>query len=205
MAMAATRPHRRAVGVAAWLVFPEDSVPPAPVQPGYRYATAGFEEIDALGGSRHEYPAVTSITVRRSPCGRLLEWRPLRARSLAYEVCDRQLRSIRDVHRFFGRRERRVYRCAAGSSLRRGWRCTLDGTTEVARGGIVGTERIGGVETVHVRLTTRLTGDVEGTGTRDFWLRPDGIPVRLAATNESSTRSVVGRVRYRERYELELR
>lgn len=202
-------PLAAGAGLLGWWLLPEDSVAPAPPEQGgraYTYATAGFEEIDALGGARHVYPAATTVTFRRSGCGRAFVWRPLRDRSLAYELCDGRLRAIRDVHRFFGRTERRTYRCAPESSLRDGWRCVFDGTTEVARGRVVGVESVGGAEAVHVRLTTRLTGGVDGAGSRDFWLRgSDGFPVRFAATNESSTASVLGRVHFRERYGLTLR
>lgn len=196
-----------ATGLAGWLLLREDSPVPAPVGPGtFAYATSGFEEIDILGGARHTYPATTGLTIERSRCGRRLVWRPLRDRSTAYELCGGRLRSIREVHQFFGQRDRRTYRCTASSSLRRGWRCTFEDTTEVARGGVVGAPRVDGVDTVHVRLTTRITGATDGTGTRDFWLRrTDGFPVRLAATNENSTPSIVGLVDYRESYELRLR
>ena len=195
------------VGLVAWWLFPEDSSSPAPVEPGaYAYATRGFEEVDILGGARHQYPATTGITVKRSGCGRVLDWRPLTDRRTAYRLCGGRLRSIREVHDFYGRRDDRVYECAPSSSLRRGWRCTFDGTTEVARGGVVGTERIGGAATVHVRLTTTTSGNTEGTGTREFWLRrPDGFPVRLAATNDNTTGTFAGDVHYRERYVLQLR
>lgn len=196
--------------LVAWWLFPKDTTAPAPpIERGvltYAYHTVGFESVNILGGARHNYPSRTLIAVHRSSCGRLLVWRPLRDRSTAYELCGGALRSIREVHEFFGQRDRRTYRCAAGSSLRSGWRCTFKNTTEVARGGVVGRERVGGVETVHVRLTTRITGDTEGGGARDFWLRrSDGFPVRLAATNDNFTASIVGRVHFRERYELELR
>ena len=37
----------------------------APGDPGlYVYATLGFEEIDALGGARHDYPSETFITIQ---------------------------------------------------------------------------------------------------------------------------------------------
>ena len=194
--------------LAGWSLMPDDSPAPAPIEAGaetFAYTTRGFEEVDALGGARHDYPATTRITLRRSGCGHLLVWRPLRDRSTGYELCGRELRSIREVHEFFGRRDERTYRCAAGSTLTRGYRCTARGTVEVARGGVVGVEGAGGGHAVHVRLTTRSSGDVEGTGTRDFWLRRrDGFPVSLAATNANSTASMLGRVHYRERYALDL-
>ena len=109
------------------------------------------------------------------------------------------------MHEFFGTRDERTYDCTSGSSLSGGWRCQFEDTTEAATGGELGTERIDGVETIHVRLETRISGDTNGTGTRDFWLRrSDGFPIRLTATNDNKTSSAVGDVAYRERYELEL-
>ncbi len=195
-----------AAGLIGWWQLPEDSTSPAPERPSaYEYATRGFEEVSILGGARHDYPDASGVAIRRTPCGRRIVWRPLADRITSYRLCGDRLRSIHEVHRFFGRRDARTYRCEEGSSLSRGWRCTFDGATEVATGGPVARRRIDGTEAVHIRLTTRISGDVEGTGKRDFWLRrPDGFPLRLAATNDNSTGSPVGKVDYRERYELRL-
>jgi hypothetical protein len=194
------------VALIAWWQFPEDSSTPAAIRPAaLDYATRGFEEVSILGGARHEYPDRTGVVVRRTGCGKRIVWRPLEDRVTAYRLCGGRLRSIREVHRFFGRRDERVYRCAPGSSLRDGWRCAYDGTTEVARGGPVGTTRIAGAKAVHVHLDTTIGGDVEGTGTRDFWLRrPGGLPIRIAATNENTTGTPIGPVDYRESYDLRL-
>lgn len=149
---------------------------------------------------------MTGVVVAGRGCERRIAWRPLEDRSTTYRLCGDRLRAIDEVHRFFGRRDARTYVCEAGSSLRRGWRCTYDGVTEVARGGAVGIERIGGDAAVHTRLRTVISGEVEGTGTRDFWLRRrDGFPVRIAATNENSTGTPAGTVEYTERYDLRLR
>lgn len=195
-----------ALALIAWWQFPEDSSSPAPVEPGaYEYATRGFEQVSILGGARHGYPETTGVEVRGRGCARRIAWRPLEDRSTIYRLCGERLRAIDEVHRFYGRRDVRTYVCEEGSSLSHGWTCTYDGTTDTARGGPVGTVRIDGAEAVHVRLRTTISGAVEGTGTRDFWLRhADGFPLRLAGTTEHTTGSPVGTVDYRERYDLRL-
>lgn len=191
-----------------WLLFPRDRPEPQPLRGGELvYATRGFEEVDALGGARHDYPAETGIRVERGAgkhCRRLV-WRPLRDRVTAWKLCGERLVAIDEVHEFFGVRDERTYRCAPGSSLRRGWSCAFGGTTEVATGGVVGRARIAGALADHVRLERRISGSVEGDGRRDFWLRrEDGFPVRLAGTTDDVSSSPIGDVRYRERYLLEL-
>lgn len=195
------------VAGAVWIVFPRDSSEPQPVGGDeYVYATEGHEEIDALGGARHDYPPLTGIRVVETGDGRCrdLIWRPLRERVTAWRICDGELTSIREVHEFFGNRDERTYRCEPGSTLRDGWTCAYEDATETAGGGVVGTERVDGERLEHVRLTRRIEGGVEGTGTREFWLRPDGFPVRLAGTTDDVSPSPVGDVRYRERYLLTL-
>jgi len=194
--------------VLVWLLFPRDRSVPEPLRKGeYVYATHGFEAIDALGGARHDYPAATGIRVERTGDGRCrrLVWKPLHDRVTAWRLCGGRLVAIHEVHGFFGNRDERTYRCAPGSSLRRGWSCSFGGATETATGGVVGHARVAGVRTDHVHLARRIVGDVNGHGTRDFWLRlGDGFPVRLAGTTDDVSPSPIGDVRYRERYGLTL-
>lgn len=161
------------------------------------YATTGFEEIDALGGARHEYPARTTITVLRQPSGCVVyRWRPLEERLYAWELCAGELRRYKEEHEFFGNADRRTYRCEPGSSLRDGWRCRSPKTTESAS--VVAASR------GYVRLRTTLRGESKGTGTREFWLREDDVPERMVVENRNATPSFVGPVNYLERYELRL-
>jgi hypothetical protein len=195
------------VAALAWLLFPRDRTEPQPLHEGeYLYATRGFEEVDVLGGARHTYPAETGIRVRQQGRGcRRLVWRPLRNRITTWVLCGEHLVAIHEVHDFFGNRDERTYRCGPGSSLRRGWSCSFGDTTEVATGGVVGRARIAGARTDHVRLERRITGGVQGEGTRSFWLRlGDSFPVRLTGTTDDVSPSPIGDVRYRERYMLEL-
>lgn len=192
-----------AVGAAAavWRLLPQDEITPVRAQalgPGvFAYETSGFEEVDALGGARHEYPARTTIVVRRAGCGLVLRWQPFEERLQEWELCDGlRLRRITERHRFFGTDDRRTYRCDPSSRLDGAYRCTTGETTEVGR--------VVSSEDGHARLKTRISGGTTGSGTREVWLRADGVPLRLAAENENTTPSLVGPVHYRERYELRL-
>lgn len=193
-----------------------------PVPGVYLYATAGFEEVDALLGSRHDYPAETTITVSHGGCGVRLRWDPLDARSTTWNLCPADgawtIEGYDEVHRFLGGTERTHYRCdtgslwrpaadAAGTAL--GRRCTTGDTTETASGEVVGRERrtVGGesVETVHVSLELLLEGRTRGTGLLEAWLLPStGLVVRLVLENDNRSASAIGDVRYRERATLDL-
>lgn len=43
----------------------------------YTYDTTGGEQIDALGGAKHSYPASTTITIWDDGCGQRMRWAPL--------------------------------------------------------------------------------------------------------------------------------
>jgi len=202
------------VGVAVWRLLPRDTATPI-VQPmgpqAYAYRTTGFEEIDAFGGARHDYPETTAMLVRRADCGVVLTWQPLKERMTRWELCRSErgwlLRGFSELHIFFGRRDMRMYRCRSGSLVVDAT-CSAGNTTETAEGTTVGTETltIDGrqVKTLHLSVRTRLEGKTRGTGTRELWLRSDGLPVRWILTNESATPSLAGDVHYRERLELSL-
>lgn len=188
-------------GAAVWRLLPRDEVTPAraePLRPGvFAYDTSGFEEVDILGGARHDYPRRTTIVVRRGGCGLVLRWQPFEERFQEWELCDGlRLRSISERHEFFGNDDRRTYRCDESSRFDGAYRCSTGETTEVAR--------VVSSEDGHVRVETALSGGSTGSGARELWLRPDGIPLRMAVENENTTPSLIGPVSYRERYELTL-
>src|SRR5262245_38590154 len=57
-----------------------------PAEGVYVYRTTGYEKTDALTGSRHGYPARTTIEVRAAGCGFVMRWQPLRGRSSSWEI-----------------------------------------------------------------------------------------------------------------------
>lgn len=199
--------------------------PDAQTQPAgvYRYATEGFERIGGPLPGRLAYPATTTITVERSGCTLTERWeaRPERYAEWRYCVTGTtwRLRSVTDYHEFFGNAQRRAYRCSGRAVPRPArieegfqWtdRCRARSTTAVARGEILGNARVRvgekRVTAVHLRVRTRLGGDVRGAYTMDSWLRrADGLLLRRTFRSDSRVDAIIGAVPAHEEYELKLR
>jgi hypothetical protein len=211
------------VSVAAAVAAFRENGSGAPIEGGpepgvYVYRTSGHEEVDALTGSRHDYPAETTITVTAGGCGALLAWNALGGRSTTWEICRSgeawALAGYRETHRFFGQTETTDYRCASGSF----WlpeagspttrTCTTGDRDETSRVTLVGAEPVDvagtRTETGHVGVELELTGTTDGSGTIDAWLLDTGLPARLVLANDNRSRSAIGDVRYTEQAELEL-
>ncbi|MGH2979886.1 MAG: hypothetical protein ACRDLQ_09665 [Solirubrobacterales bacterium] len=189
----------------------------------YRYATEGFERIGGPLPGRLRYPPTTTITVERYGCTLSERWeaRPERYAEWRYCVTGAtwRLRSVTDYHEFFGNAQRRVYRCTGRAVPRPArievgfrWtdRCRARRTTAVARGEVVDTERVRvagqRVPAVHLRVRTRLGGDVRGAYTMDSWLRrADGLLLRRSFTGDSRVDAIIGAVPAHEEYDLRLR
>lgn len=205
----------------------EEAAPdkPAGAQPAgvYRYATEGFERIGGPLPGRLSYPATTTITVDSFGCTLSERWeaRPERYAEWRYCITGEtwRLRSVTDYHEFFGNAQRRAYRCSGRAVPRPAripegfrWtdRCRARRTTAVARGEVVGVERVRvgaeRVTAVHLRVRTRLGGDVRGGYTMDSWLRrSDGLLVRRTFSSDSRVDAIIGSVPAHEEYELRLR
>jgi hypothetical protein len=201
------------------------TAPPALPAPGvYVYATTGGEEVDALGGTSHHYPAETTITVRPAGCGVALLWIALEERSEEWELCAGEDGALyttwyKAYHRFFGQEDRRRYDCPEGAAILRPatagtrWQatCTSGELTEVTRTEVVGREPLvvgaRAVDSVHLALDVELHGDDGTTGTAeaDLWLHAQtGLPLRRVERVSTTSPQVVGDVHYEERYELVL-
>lgn len=61
--------------------------PELPAPGVYRYATTGHEYIDALGGTTHDYPVETTLTVTEEGCGVHLRWDFLAERYEEWNLC----------------------------------------------------------------------------------------------------------------------
>jgi hypothetical protein len=230
-----------AVGVSlAWRLALRDSTEPASIDvvlrrfreqaaassgripPGvYVYATTGFESVSALGGSRHAYPARSTITVTRAPCGVRLRWDALTTRINTLTVCadGQALRLARwsEQHEFFGRADRTDWQCeetawlpadpvpGSASPLRcRGADSTQDGTVSV-----VGPETVlvgrSLIRAVHVRAEAREAGGARGVLVDEHWLEPTtGLPLRIVYRVRTENPSLIGDVTFEERYVLRL-
>ena len=199
--------------------------PDARTQPAgiYRYETVGFERIGGPLPGRLAYPATTTIAVERSGCTLSERWeaRPERYAEWRYCVTGTtwRLRSVTDYHEFFGNAQRRAYRCTGRAVPRPArieegfrWtdRCRARSTTAVARGEVLAGTRVSvdgkRITAVHLRVRTRLGGDVRGAYTMDSWLRrTDGLLLRRTFTGDSRVDAIIGAVPAHEEYELRLR
>jgi hypothetical protein len=219
---APSRPERTPVAAQA---------PPAPGAAGdggevpvgvYRYATEGFEEVDALGGARHDYPATTTVTYARADCGTEERWQPLRERVGAATSCPGaegdEVRATYQRREFFGQSQEKSYRCDPGLLLRpaeprpgRTWRgtCRSADSTAAFSGRVVALEELvvdgTRVPVVRVRLDGTLTGSTRGRSDREVWLRrADGLLVQAVGRTDTDADTPGGTVRYRESYRLRL-
>ena len=189
----------------------------------YVYATTGGESVDVLGGSRHHYPARTSITARRVACGLELDWAALVGRATTWTLCSTdagiELRGSDERHTFFWQSDRTTYVCegavlvpagdAATAAAERDFTCTAPKARETGRTETVGPETIavGGtaVATIHARTVGTVSGENQGTETADWWLdTATALPVRIVLQSRTSRKTIVGVAHYNEDAELRL-
>lgn len=193
-----------------------------PGDPGlYVYSTTGFEEIDALGGARHDYPAETFLTIQPGGCGTVQRWTALEERWDEVELCPGDggfaVAARRAFHRWFGQSDLQASTCtpadavaiptvAAGrwahgcSNETRSWTYTIE---------IVGTENIvvGGepAAAVRVRETAGVLGETVGSSRTDTWyLEGTALVLRREVTRSNVSDSAIGPVTYHEEYAIEL-
>src|SRR5688500_7216726 len=85
----------------------------------YTYATKGYEETDALGGARRDYPDKTAATIRPGSCGWTFRWQPLEQRWDESDHCQEaggvSIRRFTNFHEFFKRTDRGDFTCPEGS------------------------------------------------------------------------------------------
>jgi hypothetical protein len=192
-------------------------------EPGvYTYATSGGESIDALGGRRHEYPEVSTITVTHRGCGASLRWRPLRERWDDTTICPSRrgmhLRRERNHHEFFNIADDRDFVCESGALFFPApaepgdtWtaQCGTGEITVVRSGTIVGTRQVdvGGAPTTVLRFEVDdvISGASTGTTQRTVSVVPEtGLIVELELTTDVRNDSPIGDVHYQESYQLRL-
>jgi hypothetical protein len=189
----------------------------------YRYATTGSEHIDALQGTRHRYPAETTMTVTPATCGVTVRWDALVERWDGRDLCRHDGALVtpgyRTFHRFFGQDDHSDWTCAppivwqpARPVVGAAWTgaCKDNGTAERSTITVVGLERVtvagASVETMHARwIDADSASDTTGNTTTDRWTRvSDGLVVREVVESRSTTKTVIGKVHYDERYDVRL-
>lgn len=219
---AKTQPRSSERSVAETVPTAPISRRPRPPEGVYVYATKGGDEVDVLGGSRHEYPSETTVTVRHTGCGLSERWDVLDERWDQRETCRTEkgdaLKRFTSYHEFFRHSDERTYECdamayPAGAQPGDTWtgRCVSGESVVHQTGRAIGFETlvVEGVRltTLHVRVDVRLTGEQEGKGRRDVWGdRRSGLSILERGTTTSySVQPVFGRTRYHETFEIRLR
>lgn len=206
----------------------DGDAPPAGV---YVYATSGYEQVDALTGSRHDYPEETTVTLSPTDDGCLRQrWEPLQQRWDEDVLCpadggawERPESTL--FHSFFNQDETRAYECTgdpyvpppdAEPGTTFSWTCDSPGSEhsgnshEDGTGEVVGVEQVEveGVErdALHVRYETTVSGDSTGAGELDVWYALDRWPLVLRQVREggNASETMIGTVNYDESYELVL-
>ena len=193
----------------------------APKSGVYTYNTTGYEETDALGGARHEYPSQTAITVRPQDCGWVQHWQPLEERWDDVDLCTTNgtwtLLGVKTFHEFFRQTQEQDSTCDSGAVYVpppatagatstftcRGSFGAMDFTAQV-----VGPEDIvvGGRPTsgLRVHYVAKFTGSNRGTGDYDEWTAPNGALLQRTWDMHIVTDSPFGTVHYDERYTITL-
>lgn len=198
---------------------PSPVATPEPIPIGvYRYATTGAETIDVLGGERHEYPEITTITVTDEGCGRVLRWDVVAQRYEIWGLCtDAESPALGaqavQYHEFFGQKTPEPVDCDRTVPLGlaepvtqvcaladRDWNPTW--TPEGERNLI-----INGVD-VATQMWSMVVDDTDEFPERidaTWWFRSDGLPVRIEWDKWSiSENPLGGTVRYEEQFVIEL-
>ncbi|HVF06606.1 MAG TPA: hypothetical protein VNA20_17345 [Frankiaceae bacterium] len=189
----------------------------------YVYETVGFETGKAGPMmARHDYPAQTTMTTRRSGCGSSVRWEPVEGRWDDITDCvsgaTAKVKVYDTFHEFFGVSERHTYRCSGDSWLRppstkAGYRwefeCVSDGAKTYTKAVVAGVERVtvgdGTVEALHVKFDTTMTGSTEGTNPSEYWiaLREPHL-LRKTGRVDAQVRTEFGTLDYHEEYDVRL-
>ena len=206
---------------------PKPAPAPAPavalVEPGvYTYETSGSETIDAIGGTRHDYPDVTTITVLPDGCGVSLQWDALRERWDRWRLCQTEdgieLQTHgAQFHEFFGQSELDRLRCDVGVVLVSTSDLTVDPVDQSCS---LRKDQWSPTWTVLERSTRNVAGmeiEVQRVQMRiddndkfwehivlDWYLAPNGLPVEVMQTKSNRSDTFVGPVRYDESFRLVL-
>jgi hypothetical protein len=190
----------------------------------YRYTTSGSEHIDVLGGTGHDYPKQTTITVTADGCGVNLRWDLLRERREDWRLCTGpagvtwQAQGGHFYHEFFGHGQLQTLTCDRPALLvptdgsprtTAPLECQLDTEEWQPQWTVIGpdTRTVAGVvvPVTHVRMVINMNRKYYEHTTMDYWLDAHGLPVHVAGTKTSKSSSdLVGDVVYTETISADL-
>jgi hypothetical protein len=206
---------------------PSTTAPVTPALPEvgvYQYRTTGFDSVSILNGARHDYPAITTMTVTNDGCGVKVRWDVAKERYDETGLCDasggQQMVSFRGYHQFFGVGDSNDFVCTgdprpvdgpAGTTWTTICRfgTTSTPTTTSTKGTVLGYDQLvvdgTPVRTQHVRLDGTVAGGSAGTQTTERWVVPaTGLVVKEIGTTDTTSQTVVGKTKYHEDETIDL-
>lgn len=184
----------------------------------YVYDTRGYEETDALTGSRHDYPSQTGVSVWKTDCGMRSRWQPLNERWDEAEFCLNErgtsFRKFTTYHEFFSKGDTQSFDCPESAyvfmySGRAGdsWKfdCTGQGAEITSSVSVIGPEQVTvsgkPMEAIRYRYELSLRGRNRGTQIQERWIAVDsGFLLKITQHADMETDSPFGTVKYFEQY-----
>ena len=188
----------------------------------YVYATSGYESTNALGGSRHDYPKETAMTLHRSDCGVVQRWQPLNERWDESDLCIEKdavaIRRFTTYHEFFQRGQKQDFMCPPSSHVARfavatgttwTWQCKTDSGAIDTKVTFVGFEEFT-VEgkarrAAHFLYESTMTGSNRGTQRQERWIDMEfTLNLKIQTDIDTEADSPFGAVHYEEKYTVTL-
>lgn len=194
-------------------------------EPGvYVYDTSGYEEVDALGGARHDYPAETTITYTPSECGTLERWAPLTQRADSRLLCPAAagdaLQWFRTEREFFGQTVDFRFDCPANSIVRPtvptpgkqiSFTCRSE-NNDVSTASVTVHDPVPltiadqTITAMHVELQSTSRGEGQARTAVDMLLHPEtGLVLSRTVATDAQAPSAAGTASYTERYTIQIR
>ncbi len=216
--VAPTAPLGTATATTPAAPTPPPSLPPAGV---YTYVTEGYDAVDVLGGARHEYPAVTTLTITPEGCGVRLRWDVAVERWDTWDWCLEgggiRLVASTAYHEFFGVAGRNDYACDGDprpldAPVGAAWTLVCrqgDTDTSTMHGRVLerGAVDVDGVAVPALRIRHEVVVEGASTGTQTiegWYRRSDGLPLQEEVTVDTRSRTAVGVATFAERSSIEL-
>lgn len=191
----------------------------------YTYMGTGTESVDALGGSKHDFPKEISVVVQLDAdedCNWTANVVYVKQHIEEREYCTRDGvmidRGFTRKIEFFNQLQETTFECGddaerlrteakAGDSWT--WECTNGTKAKSAyTATMLGSETldIGGeqVETWHTKVVSKQTGETVGGDTSEFWLDERGLIVKFTANLDVKTESVLGVTNFKEKLAYQL-
>jgi hypothetical protein len=193
---------------------------PAPRYGVYSYDTKGYQSTDALSGQRHDYPAETTITLRKGDKGWLSRWQPLEERweetLIAEDTTGARMLRYTMYHEFFQRGVTEVFECDGyvekiGAKVGDSWpvRCTSEQSKVDIKVTFASIDAVKvGDDTVKAKrivYDATVSGTNKGKMLQQRWLTEDprGM-VRMSQKADLDVDSPFGAVGYKEDFEINL-